>query len=831
MFSIRLCARFILCICCAVAFSVQAGDPILDPRIQLSGPKGQTVVMAVRYFQNQIAQKTVHQRVELNGTTETLGIGYDGILVHVSVPTSQPVRVILFDGDKELKREISQASGELELRVGDIPADDDLELPRSLPNAEERAFIEKFRTAVSTGQASELVSKNPLANIDVPTLNAYLQSLKIELGDPVVTDQPLDGWIGWDGSVGARVLSGTITFEHGACRFELMRLDELLVDVVVSSRQMPVDWLNEQPKPIDAYLAQAHQLIEALFAGQVERAHRLFSRRFQAEITPIQLAELCNSLSQQFGSGIQSLEFKRTEFGEVTVESAARRLSIDSVLVLNNGIRCIARVDFVFPVGQESIGRGHLASVDVQQAWQSTSPGQTELLTRSLRQVGQDDKYQAARTLRSLLHPQAAELITATQLRKFLSDAAQGLGSLQAEPDFDLWSAMPGTYPSATGPVSFANSKCLVQASFVEDKLLGLTLIADNLALSTLDVEPNLGRASQLGQEFWNELLHGKIEQAYSLLAPAFREQLTFGEFKRLATDAVDEFRGVRNVTVDALRIADRYDRQVPVGLVAYYLGEFEDGSYLPLSCEFVVGNGKAQLMSFSTDVQASFPVDAQSTRQRFLDAFLHGDAHAVIDLTRPELRESIDTRILTAFLTQLQAVMQNADAPQQQRGLREYARGRQFLRLRTEIAAPIGNVPVAALFEREQLDMFHFSHADVTSFVDRIDDTEGVNAHTGDLLQAWFAGNVEDTLQYFVSSLRTEALQTRLTSVRNEYTAALGAFKDYQTISMTPLPETNQLRQAVELHFENGMRPLQLTHDVNAFDSRVSAVYFTDGQ
>ncbi len=114
--------------------------PLADPQLELRGPSGQTAIVAVRYFDGLQAVETQVSRSELSPKTEAerLAFGHAGIYIKALVATSQPVKLRLLDGEREVASVVSNQPGSVELRYGQVPADDMLELPRGLPDDSEK---------------------------------------------------------------------------------------------------------------------------------------------------------------------------------------------------------------------------------------------------------------------------------------------------------------------------------------------------------------------------------------------------------------------------------------------------------------------------------------------------------------------------------------------------------------------------------------------------------------------------------------------------------------------------------------------------------------------
>ncbi len=194
----------------------------------------------------------------------------------------------------------------------------------------------------------------------------------------------------------------------------------------------------------------------------------------------------------------------------------------------------------------------------------------------------------------------------------------------------------------------------MVQANYVGGKLLGLTLVADNYAASTLDLISEHSQTVDLGKRFWTQVLNADVAVAHAMLAPGFQAQLPVTDMKKLLANAgLDQRAALMSVECDVLRIADRDARALPVMLIGYYNCHFVDGSQVCFSCEFTIpteDSGAPAITNFETAHSASFPIASQALADKFTKAFLDGDVDAVVALTPPETAADIDPAILRAF-------------------------------------------------------------------------------------------------------------------------------------------------------------------------------------
>ncbi len=206
------------------------------------------------------------------------------------------------------------------------------------------------------------------------------------------------------------MLAGPVEFEHGQCQFKLMTVNEKIVDVEPWSRQMPIHWYDQPPAAIDEYIERSHALLRALVAADIQAAHHLFSRRYDDEVTPELLSRLSQQWRDDYGQTITQLSYKGSDFGDAAQDSTAKRLSVDSIVEFEGGARCMARVDFTIPVGQNAIARAHLSAVNLRPSWQSVAP-----------QLDIDPDRQPA------MHRRGADVCSGRELAEFAPPAGSSL--------------------------------------------------------------------------------------------------------------------------------------------------------------------------------------------------------------------------------------------------------------------------------------------------------------------------------------------------------------------------------------------------------------------
>lgn len=831
---------------CLLAPPCLSQEVLEDPQLQLSGRAGQTVIYSVGYFHEQLESETVHVRVEIPAdgsplAPQKLQFGYSGMRIEIAVASTEPFTARLLDGENVVSQQQCQAVGTFRLEYGLLPAGEPWSVPRALLNGVEQRWVADFVAGMRAGEAEPLVSSSPIANIDWQTLSAYFAALKGVLGQPLQPDTGTlaDGWIGWEGSLGARVLSGPVAFEKGSCDFKLMLVDGQLVDVVPNTTALSEDWFEEPPQPLDIYIQRAHSLARALLAGNVAGGQLLFSPRYHEELTLESLRELSGQLRALVDDHQPEIVFQRSEFLPVGNTSYDKRLRLHSVLTSPNGQRCLSQVDFIFPSGAEVIGRGHLASIHIREAWPSAAPELASQQSALLAVIGTMQADDAAAKWLEKIHPQVKEHISPQELARFIAAAAEQLGPTVGEIDFDQWQASAGAYSTAVGPVEFATApEARVQSNWMEGHWLGITVLTENFSASTHDLVPQYNDIQELAVRFWESLFKGDFPAAHVCLAEDFQRRLSVEQLQELFESAeFGTLARLRRVVFDRLRIADRDERPLPLMLTVYCVAEFEDGSYIPVSCEFIRSGGQdasTQLLNFSTDVNATFPLAAAAEAQMFWEAFSRADSDAVRRLVSEAMRARIQPEVLTAFLLELQQVLGSSDEESSAwvgRTLRIYDAGRQLLQLNRGFAGPQGRVEVVASFERGELRNFQFIHPALETFVGRSENQILLDNHAQAFVEVWLLGdtlseeNATRVRSFLASELNNEAGIGRLVELHRQLLLESGVRLDAKVVGRVASGDANRIELELRVQLERGERTVKLTYAVNAFAGWITQV------
>jgi hypothetical protein len=490
----------------------------------------------------------------------------------------------------------------------------------------------------------------------------------------------------------------------------------------------------------------------------------------------------------------------------------------------------------------EVIGRGHLASIHIRETWPSADPELARQQSAMLAMIGTLAPEEAAAKWMESMHPNLKEHIRQEDLTTFIAAAAEQLGEPATAINLDRWQASSGAYSTAMGPVEFTKAATRVQSNWMDGHWLGVSLLTENFAASTHDLLPQYTDVQELAVRFWESLFEGNFAAAHACLAEDFQRRLGVEQLQELFESAeFGTLTRLQRVTYDRLRIADRDSRPLPVMLTAYCIAEFEDGSYIPISCEFTRGGAVEavpQLLNFSTDVIGTFPLADATEGQLFWKAFSGADSAAIRRLVSQETRDRIQPEVLSGFLSELQQVL-GSDGEESSsstssfagRALRVYDAGRQLVQLNRRVVGPQGQVDMLATFERGELRNFQFTHPALETFAQRVENKALLDAPAREFLQLWLSSdslrveNTERLKPFLASELKDEAGMGRLIGLHRQLLLESGGMLDAEIVARTPSADSNRIELEWRLQLERGERRVKLTYKVNALAGLIEDV------
>jgi hypothetical protein len=659
----------------------------------------------------------------------------------------------------------------------------------------------------------------------------------------------LDGWLGWDGTLGVRVLSGFAYFQGGKVRFTLMVDEDSLVDVRVEAPRMPPDWF-QGPSSTDEYAEQARMLVQSVFAGDIDAAHQLFSRRYQPLVTREILQELSSKIRSDLGNEITKTSLQGTSVAPTATDEGGMTLTVAHLLVTTDGKECISHVNFVFPVGGNTISRGHLASIFVRKSWTTSHPQLVQLTEQTLMHALQPtaEKGQFLEEFQQYFHPGVVPHLRTTGLADRLTQAQDEWQGMDGTADWNAWQVeIVGENLSAVGWVPVARhgyleegpSQGCVEAKldFSDGKLIGLTLVGPSFSFSTLNMVEGLGSTAEVGRLFWGEVLRGRADAAHQRMSQALRTQLPLADFEKIVDDAkLTQAAQLQSIELNAVRYCDRINRQQAIMFSCYYVAVRTDGSSQPLQCDFAVSDDESDkslaLMNFNADFTHNFPVDGEAVGQRVLTSFISGVPQAVIELVAPEDRREIDERLLRIFLSQLKMQLATTELPIRYSLMNIYSPNGCGQELRTAFDSGEAALPFSANLKRGQLKAFHFSSPKLSRFVEHLEDREVITNVAEQFLNQWLNDNdLEMAAGRLVPALRTAATAQRLTALRTSLNPVSEDKITFHLASWDLHETENRIITEFEIFGVPQEKRIELVIEVDAFAARIYSIRVVESQ
>lgn len=826
---LTVCMLFPWGILAAANLNAQEDLPV-NPYLAVSGPAGQMVAANIHYFQSGQLAKTIATRIEIkpDGKPEPLEFGYDGLRILVTVPTVEPVQISLLNGETELVRRESEAVGVVQLELGQVASTEDVELPRTLPNKHERRFLSAFLDAIQASDSRAIVSDFKAANVEWETLDAYLQAVADELGALHSSSRSLDGWLSWEGRMGARVLSNIVRFEKGRCKFSLMVFEDRLVDVVVEAPKMPEDWF-QGPVSIERYVRRSTKLVDLLFAAKIPAAQALFAGQVRETVTEEKLAQLSRTLRSQFGTQVSTVEFKTTSLGNFDSDSQSCDLTVYQAITLDTGKRCIADVRFEFPWGRDAMGRGSLVSIDVRETLQSAQPEIVQLAEQVLRAMERGD----GRALTDWIHPDLASELDMELLQKRATEFSVPLGSSGETPDWDAWRGKTSRDNSVVmGPINTRNGTTNVQMSMLDRQLLGVNVLTPTASFSTLHLLTDRAEIVDLGTQFWRSLQTGDFGAAHGQLASGFAEQLpleTFAEMIRasslsnLASDAV--------IQTDHVRMLGNVERSAPIQFATYSSALLDDGTRLELRCIFHRAADRGlEVIDFSTDFSEQFPVSDVASATRLASALNSEQPIDLVSMLSEADQQDVERRVLGGFLKKMQRRTGRITPPDHAQMIRRYIHGQRTehlsCRLQTE---NVQGASLKATFRDQHLVSFSVSVPGFHYFLDEIEEGDDVyRTWAQEFCDRWMRD--EDQVQLrMVDELRNSQTLQSLKRQRERATGAAGNYMRTEVLEVSVAEDENRVRLNAKIHFERLTLDTWIELSITAFAPLVSGVELKD--
>ncbi|MFK7734930.1 MAG: hypothetical protein AB8B50_02815 [Pirellulaceae bacterium] len=819
---------------CVFGSNAEAQDVLLEqPRLEITGPKGQLVYLFTRYFDGAEASKVVTSRFAMGGEARTLELefGYSGIEVEVYSPTAKPVVFRLMNGDQEVSTQPLQAVGFAKVQWGSVQAGAKFEnseakaVRASLQLvASDHGLLQQFVEGFRVGTWQTLVSDSELRNVDWEILDAFGGVLREAYGGMQTApgENGWDGWLKWEGNRGALLLDGPVECEKGRCYFTLAFVDKKLVDVQFRAARLADDW-SVVPAATLRYANQSQELFETLFRfedrASAEQARSLIAQPYRDDVSIEGVKRLQGDLKTVFTTPLTSIEFVRAE----GLGGQPARFRLYHLIRFESGKHCVGETLFETTGGERQIGVARLASVKVRPAWTSATPLRAEKAKQTLTQLKAGSIDASSFSEACAMHLDF-DTIQQSFTRSATAEMLPGVEEMQME----SWATVTqGTHGAAEGSVDVADDELRLSVFSEAKGTLGVTLVSDFAAwtsLSRLKAAEELGTR---GDKFWYRLLAGDLDDAHRVLGDDFQSQMPFKEFEELVE--VSGFaRGpkVRAVKWDRALLTHRLDRSMPVMVSSYHLAEFRDGSTTPLRCEYRWHGNEWELIDFSSDFNAVFPVEPRFDGVvELISALNNGDAEGLIASLHPPYAALVERPVLDAFLLHFQKQLGELGEVVAAREIHEYRSGRRFDRIDCLLKHTDRRLPLHTAFSNGNLLSFALdtdllARPLATSFPE-----EHFRRRAELFVQAWMTEDPQKLGESFSIKSSNETLESELSSWKGGSQLSLGAYQSAVVREAAMMDEGEKVRCMVELIFERGRELATVDFSVDAFSSHIADV------
>ncbi len=598
-------------------------------------------------------------------------------------------------------------------------------------------------------------------------------------------------------------------------------------------------------------IARSAELTRLLLAGEASDAHQYFSPAYHEQITHQAISDLSNDLRKLLGNQVTKIEFLDTEFGAIDPVTQTEALQIRHRVVFDSGKQAITSVKFFLPLDDVRAAAADLAAIDVRETWPSFSPntlltaqaalaiffpgeppmaaeGKSQMTNQHLGESPGESLATSNAEFLALLHPDMLAQFRLSGLTDIVEQVAQRCGELIETPNWSTWSyQIDGQRLSARGEVVTESDQIELQADFCDEKLIGVTLIGENYAASTLDLlKPNMPLAEK-GRLFWEHVFHDQLAAAHELLAPRFQAELPLTEFElAIAQSELLGLSPLQVVEFDRLRFSNRLERFGAVAFTTYYLAKFEDGSQQALQCEFGSDKGLGTLLSFANNFEATLPVADSASVERIVAAFLSQDPKRVKQLLDASGRKVFVAEIASLFMRELVEVFDNQPpAMRDTRVLHQYraANRQEYLQARLESAGR--SILFTAVTQAGELKSFNFFAPELQTFMRAATNVDSLERNGQEFLQQWMkASQTELATEHMVAQADRSELLQQLSTQRDELLAKCGHFLWSDLISWKVNENSNDIHAVYELEFADKTLNMELFFEVSAIGARIGS-------
>lgn len=613
-------------------------------------------------------------------------------------------------------------------------------------------------------------------------------------------------------------------------------------------------------------IAQSAQLTRLLLAGEADAAQALFAPRLRREITPQALASLSFDLRKLLGREVINVRPVDTLWGDVDQELRQQTLRVQHLVELEQGQSAISSVQFLLPLA--AVGASEqavdldaveLVAIDVRQTWPAYAPRAAQVAHQALElllggfasqpdaaspageaasptpatttpeqpSVEQPSVEQAAEAFAALLPERMSGSLRLEALRELLVELRQHIGPTREPAAWLTWSYQTaGSHLAVQGEIVTHRGPVEVMLDFADDRLIGVSLVSQHYAASTLDLlAPQLSLAER-GQQFWEGVFGDQWQTAYGLLATEFQRQMSADAFHTaLADSQLLGLPELRRVEFDRLRYSNRLERTDAVALAAFYVAHFSDGTHQAVYCEFAADASQPALIAFANDVEAVLPATDRQAVQRVVDACLSTQPQQVQALLDAQGQARFQQDVARLFMDRLADVL-GTRQPQvdQLRVLHVYQQAERTDQASATLIGPRRTLTVQTTWQADRLQAFHFAAPELETFAHDLQDFAALEEFGREFLRQWMRPDLTtQALQKMAPTAEPQQLLAQLAAQRDHLANQHGHYLWSDLLNWQVLPGENAIAAVYEMEFADQTLDMQLTFQLDAIGAYIS--------
>jgi len=292
-------------------------------------------------------------------------------------------------------------------------------------------------------------------------------------------------------------------------------------------------------------------------SGTGKQAQMYFEGRYRNNTSLQQVQQLQKKLQEKYGSEIRTIQQLDSFLAPFAPDAKQRSWDLYQLVDFGEE-QCIAQTTFDFSSRSNFVGNGKLASINFRPSWPSVAPQQAKLAQEFLASCHEGEVDL------SWFHPALKDLCDQEKLQSRLEQIADRCEQWSV-PELATWSAdSRGEYSYARGKLKTNQGPVDAQFDFIGDQLLGVTLLSQEAAWSSLDCIRDPSAAGRVAHAFWSRIFSGDFYDAHSKLQEEFKEQLPRQRLEQVVTDSHFSAKTLRRLTVFDQVFTQRVDRSFP---------------------------------------------------------------------------------------------------------------------------------------------------------------------------------------------------------------------------------------------------------------------------